>query len=131
MGCYGIGITRTAAAAIEKHHDDFGIIWPLAIAPYHCVVVPVNIQDEAQKKVAYDVCNKLLEKGVEVVLDDREDRAGVKFKDADLIGFPFRITAGKTVNDGLVEFKIRSTGEVLTLTPDDAVQKVVDEVSKL
>ena len=131
MGCYGIGITRTAAAAIEKHHDDFGIIWPLAIAPYHCVVVPVNIQDEAQKNVAYDVYNKLLEKGVEVVLDDREDRAGVKFKDADLIGFPFRITAGKTVNDGLVEFKIRSTGEVLTLTPDDAVQKVVDEVSKL
>ena len=94
-------------------------------------MVPVNIQDEAQKKVAYDVYNKLLEKGVEVVLDDREDRAGVKFKDADLIGFPFRITAGKTVNDGLVEFKIRSTGEVLTLSPDDAVQKVVDEVSKL
>ena len=131
MGCYGIGITRTAAAAIEKHHDEFGIIWPLAIAPYHCVVVPVNIQDELQKEVALKIYNELQNKGVEVVLDDREDRAGVKFKDADLIGFPFRITAGKTVQDGLIEFKTRQTGEVVTMTPDEAVNKVVEEVNKL
>lgn len=131
MGCYGIGITRTAAAAIEKHHDDFGIIWPLAIAPYHCVVVPVNIQEEDQNKIAVEIYEKLQSKGVEVVLDDRNDRAGVKFKDADLIGFPYRITVGKTVKDGLVEFKTRATGETITITPDEAVNKIADEVAKL
>ncbi len=131
MGCYGIGITRTASAAIEKHHDDHGIIWPLAIAPYHCVVVPVNIQEAEQKKIADEIYEKLLQNGVEVVLDDREDRAGVKFKDADLIGFPYRITVGKTIKDGLVEFKTRATGKVTTMTPDEAVQKITDEVSKL
>ena len=131
MGCYGIGITRTAAAAIERHHDDFGIIWPLAIAPYHCVVVPVNIQEEDQKKVAYELYEKLQQKGVEVVLDDRNDRAGVKFKDADLIGFPFRITVGKTIKDGLVEFKERDNKDIQTITPDEAVQKIVEAVEKL
>ena len=131
MGCYGIGITRTAAAAIERHHDDFGIIWPLAIAPYHCVIVPVNIQEEDQKKVAYDLYEKLQQKGVEVVLDDRADRAGVKFKDADLIGFPFRITVGKTIKDGLVEFKERDNREIQTIAPDIAIQKIVDAVEKL
>lgn len=131
MGCYGIGITRTAAAAIEKHHDDFGIIWPLSIAPYHCVVVPVNVQDEEQKNIAEDIYKKLLNLNVEVVLDDRNDRAGVKFKDADLIGFPFRITVGKTIKDGLVEFKIRQTGETLVITPDEAISRVKDAVSQL
>ena len=124
MGCYGIGITRTASAAIEKHHDENGIIWPLSIAPYHCVVVPVNIQDEEQKQVAEKIYTELLNKGVEVVLDDRADRAGVKFKDADLIGFPFRITVGKTIKDGLVEFKTRQTGEMVTITPKEAINKI-------
>ncbi len=131
MGCYGIGITRTAAAAVEKHHDDFGIIWPLAIAPYHCVVIPVNIQEEEQKNMALDIYEKLQKEGVEVVLDDRADRAGVKFKDADLIGFPYRITVGKTAKDGLVEFKTRAGGEVITVTPDEAIQKITLEVKKL
>lgn len=131
MGCYGIGITRTAAAAIERHHDDYGIIWPLAIAPYHCVVVPVNIQEEEQNKVANEIYDKLKEFGIEVVLDDRADRAGVKFKDADLIGFPYRITVGKTIKDGLVEFKTRATGEVEVIKPEDAVLKIVDAVNKL
>ncbi|MCD8024107.1 MAG: proline--tRNA ligase [Candidatus Gastranaerophilales bacterium] len=131
MGCYGIGITRTAAAAVEKHHDDYGIIWPLAIAPYHCVIVPVNIQEQEQKTVALEIYEKLLNKGVEVVLDDRDDRAGVKFKDADLIGFPFRITVGKTIKDGLVEFKTRSNGEVITISPDEAIEKIVGAVREL
>ncbi len=131
MGCYGIGITRTAAAAIEKHHDDFGIIWPLAIAPYHCVVIPVNIQEEDQKNMALEIYKKLQEKGVEVVLDDRNDRAGVKFKDADLIGFPFRITVGKTVKDGLVEFKERAGGEISIITPEEAVEKVCGALNNL
>jgi len=123
MGCYGIGITRTAAAAIEKYHDDFGIIWPVAIAPYHVIVVPVNTNDEEQMKVAAEIYEKLLELGVEAVLDDRDERAGVKFKDADLIGFPYRITIGKTIVDGLVEFKERKSGEMCTITPEEAIQK--------
>ena len=131
MGCYGIGISRTAAAAVERHHDEYGIKWPLAIAPYHVDVVPVNIGEEKQMKIAEEIYNKLLEKGVEAVIDDRDERAGVKFKDSELIGFPFRITAGKTVDEGLVEFKIRETGEVLKITPDEAVGKVVQAVQNI
>lgn len=131
MGCYGIGISRTAAAAVERHHDEYGIKWPLAIAPYHVDVVPVNIGEEKQMKIAGEIYNKLLEKGVEAVIDDRDERAGVKFKDSELIGFPFRITAGKTVDEGLVEFKIRETGEVLKITPDEAVEKVVQAVQNI
>ena len=128
MGCYGIGISRTAAAAVERYHDEHGIKWPIQIAPYHVVVVPVSDQDEQQNKVASDIYEKLQKAGVEVVLDDRAERAGVKFKDADLIGFPYRITAGKTLSEGLVEFKIRETGEVMKLTPDEAVEKMIEAV---
>ena len=131
MGCYGIGISRTAAAAVERYHDENGIIWPVSIAPYHVVIVPVNIKDELQMKVANELYDKLLAKGVEVVIDDRDERAGVKFKDADLIGFPFRITVGKTIQEdqgGLVEFKIRETNEVQTIKPDDALQLLLDNL---
>ncbi len=126
MGCYGIGVTRVVAAAIEKYHDDFGIIWPYEIAPYHVVVVPPNTADTEQMKAAYEIYEKLLSLGVETVLDDRDERAGVKFKDADLIGFPIRITTGKTLSEGLVELKIRKDGEVLQLTPDEAAQKCLE-----
>ena len=131
MGCYGIGVTRTAAAAVEAHHDDHGIIWPLAIAPYHAVVIPVNIKDEQQMRVAEDIYKTLNKHGVEAVLDDRDERAGVKFKDADLIGFPFRITVGKGIADGLVEFKQRDSEELLNITPEDAAEIVVTAVSSL
>ncbi len=128
MGCYGIGISRTAAAAVEAHHDEHGIKWPLAIAPYHAVIVPVNIQDELQMKVANALYETLQNAGVEVVFDDRDERAGVKFKDADLIGFPFRITVGKTISEGLVECKLRETDELIKLTPEDAKQQIIDAV---
>lgn len=128
MGCYGIGISRTAAAAVEAHHDEHGIKWPLAIAPYHAVIVPVNIQDELQMKVANALYETLQNAGVEVVLDDRDERAGVKFKDADLIGFPFRITVGKAISEGLVECKLRETDELIKLTPEDAKQQIIDAV---
>ena len=131
MGCYGIGISRTAAAAIEAHHDENGIKWPLAIAPYHVVIVPVNIQDELQMKVANSLYEVLKSAGVEVVLDDRDERAGVKFKDADLIGFPFRITVGKTIAEGLVECKIRESGEMVKITPEEAKQNIIDAVMSL
>ena len=128
MGCYGIGISRTAAAAIEAHHDDWGIKWPIAIVPYQVIVVPVSTKDEQQMSVAQDVYNKLLEAGIEVVIDDRDERPGVKFKDADLIGFPFRITVGKSIQNGNVEFVVRETNEKTEMTPDSAVEKVIAEV---
>lgn len=107
MGCYGIGVSRTAAAAIERFHDKFGIIWPMAIAPYQVVVVPVNVLDETQMNLGLQIYQQLQQAGVEVVLDDRDERAGVKFKDADLIGFPIRVTAGKKAAEGLLEVKLR------------------------
>ncbi len=125
MGCYGIGISRTAAAAVERHHDENGIIWPLAIAPYKVIVVPVSDQDEIQMKVAEYIYNKLLESKVEVLLDDRAERAGVKLKDADLIGIPYRITVGKTIKDNLVEFKTRAGNIIETISPDDAIAKIL------
>ena len=125
MGCYGIGISRTAAAAVERHHDEYGIKWPLAIAPYTVIVVPVSDQDETQMKVAEEIYNKLLTANVEVLIDDRSERAGVKLKDADLIGIPYRITVGKTIKDNLVEFKTRATNLVETVTPDEAIEKIL------
>ena len=131
MGCYGIGVTRTAAAAVEAHYDDFGIKWPISIAPYHVVVVPVSISDETQMSVATKIYDELIKTGVEAVIDDRDERPGVKFKDADLIGFPYRITVGKTITDGFVEFKCRETGNVKTIKPEDAIKEMIDIVSKI
>ncbi len=131
MGCYGIGISRTAAAAVEAHHDEHGIAWPVAIAPYHVVIVPVNINDELQIQAANRLYEELQRAGIEVVLDDRDERVGVKFKDADLIGFPYRITVGKTITEGLVEFKTRQ-GEVMDkISPQDAVYRIIAEVNKI
>lgn len=131
MGCYGIGISRTAAAAVEAHNDEHGIKWPISIAPYHVVIVPVNIQDKLQMETAEKMYEELKKAGVEVVLDDRDERAGVKFKDADLIGFPYRVTVGKTINDGLVEYKTRETGEVETVKPETAVEHLIEIVKNI
>lgn len=130
MGCYGIGVTRTAQAAVEKFHDENGIIWPTSIAPYHVIITPVNIQDELQMKTATEIYEKLIAQGIEAVLDDRDERPGVKFKDADLIGFPYRITVGKTITEGLVEFKTRATGEMVNMKPEEAIGKVTNEIKK-
>ncbi len=110
MGCYGIGVTRTAQAAVEAHHDDAGIRWPVPIAPYHLIIVPVNVRDEDQMACAQKLYRDALALGMEVLLDDRDERAGVKFKDAELIGIPYRITCGKTVGEGMVEVVSRATG---------------------
>lgn len=131
MGCYGIGISRTAAAAVEAHYDEHGIKWPISIAPYHVVIVPVNIQDKLQMETAEKMYEELKKAGVEVVLDDRDERAGVKFKDADLIGFPYRVTVGKTINEGLVEYKTRETGEVEKVKPKTAVEHLVEIVKNI
>ena len=130
MGCYGIGVSRTMAAAIEKYHDDFGIIWPMAIAPYHVDIVPVNVDDSEQKKIAFEIYEKLIKSGIEAIIDDRADRAGVKFKDSELIGFPIRITVGKTIADGLVEYKTRKDGVMVKLSPNEAIQKAIEDVKQ-
>ncbi|HSA07683.1 MAG TPA: proline--tRNA ligase [Candidatus Gastranaerophilales bacterium] len=130
MGCYGIGVSRTAAAAIERYHDKDGIQWNMAIAPYHAVIVPVNVKDEFQMGIAEELYKRLIEKNIETVIDDRDERPGVKFKDADLIGFPVRITAGKTLSEGMVEIKLRSTGEMFKVLKDEAVSKVVELIKQ-
>jgi prolyl-tRNA synthetase len=131
MGCYGIGIGRTVASCIEQNHDANGIIFPLPIAPFHCIISAVNPKDEAVSKASEDLYAKLLSLGVEVLYDDRDERPGVKFKDADLIGIPIRIVVGaKNLVDGKVELKQRRGGDVELLPIDDAVSRVksiVDE----
>ncbi len=129
MGCYGIGVTRTMASIIEQHHDENGIIWPLSVAPYHVSVIPVNVKDESQLEGATKLYNQLNEIGVEALLDDRNERAGVKFKDSELMGIPMRVTIGKKISDGVVEFKLRD-GEMQEVKLDDVSQLIKDEFVK-
>ncbi|MBI5698847.1 proline--tRNA ligase [Candidatus Saganbacteria bacterium] len=124
MGCYGIGVGRTAAAAIEQSNDKDGIIWPMAIAPYLVDIVPANTEEPEQMRVAQDIYKAL---GREAVLDDRPERIGVKLKDADLIGFPVKVIIGKALKEGKVEIKLRKTGEVKLVE----VGKAAEEVAKL
>ena len=124
MGCYGIGVTRTLASIIEQHNDENGIVWPLSVAPYHVSVIPVNIKDEEQMKIAEKLYEELLALGVEALLDDRNERAGVKFKDSELMGIPMRVTVGKKITDGEVEFKLREGGENETIKIEEVIGKV-------
>ncbi|MDD4168710.1 MAG: proline--tRNA ligase [Desulfotomaculaceae bacterium] len=125
MGCYGIGVTRTMAAAIEQNNDRDGIIWPAAIAPFQVVVVPVSNKDETQVSTAEVVYNRLVAAGFEALLDDRSERAGVKFKDADLIGYPLRVTIGaKALANKQVEVRVRRTGEVLMIDQDELENRI-------
>jgi prolyl-tRNA synthetase len=128
MGCYGIGVSRTLAAIVEQHHDEDGIVWPMAIAPYHVIITQVNMKDKEQTKVAEDLYNDLSSKGIEVILDDRDERAGVKFKDADLIGIPIRVTVGKLVTDGKVEFKLRSQDDKEEVSIKDVYELIKKEM---
>jgi prolyl-tRNA synthetase len=124
MGCYGIGVGRTAAASIEQNHDEAGIIWPKPLAPFDCEVLPVNVKDEETRKAA-EALYEGLEKEMDVLLDDRDERAGVKFKDADLIGIPVRVTIGeRNLKQGMVEIKERKTGEVRLVKLDEAAGEV-------
>lgn len=130
MGCYGIGITRTMASIIEQHNDENGIVWPLSVAPYHVSVIPVNIKDEEQMRIAEEIYDMLKSLGVEVIMDDRNERAGVKFKDSELMGIPMRITVGKKIADNQVEFKLRSGGENEVILIDEISAKVKEEFAK-
>lgn len=123
MGCYGIGVSRTMAAIIEQHHDEDGISWPISVAPYHVDLIVINPSDAAQMEAAEALYRALWDAGIETVLDDRDERAGVKFKDADLIGFPFRLVVGpKSLADKSVEIKERSTKEQWILPFDEAIR---------
>lgn len=133
MGCYGVGVSRTMAAAIEQNYDDNGIIWPIEIAPYHVLVVAVNTKDEASAAKAEEIYMQLKKVGLETVIDDRNERSGVKFKDADLIGYPLRVVVGpKTLTEGKLEVKIRKTGEIRYLPLDgDYVQDIKNIIAEL
>ena len=123
MGSYGIGVGRALAAIIETHHDDNGVIWPVAVAPFEVSVILVSMRDEATVAAAEDVYDQLRMRGIDVVLDDRDSRAGVKFADTELVGIPWRITLGpKGVEKGMVELTSRATGETVEVALADIVE---------
>ena len=130
MGCYGIGVTRTLSAIVEQHHDENGIIWPVSVAPYHAIITVVKPKDEEQSKVAENIYDQLSKAGVEVLLDDRDERPGVKFKDADLLGIPVRITVGKRAYEGIVEYKLRREQDKSEKTIEQAVKDVIDLINE-
>ncbi len=129
MGCYGIGISRLAQAAIEQHHDEVGICWPISIAPFEVIVVIANIKDSSQKELGENIYLELQAKGIDVLLDDRAERAGVKFKDADLIGIPWKIVVGREAEKGQVELIKRLNRETKLLSTEKVIEKMFKETS--
>lgn len=119
MGCYGIGVSRLVSAIVEQNADENGMNWPAGMAPYDLHIVPVNVKDDAQVTLATEIEKEMVAAGYDVLVDDRKERAGVKFTDADLIGLPVRITVGKKASEGIVELKIRKTGETLEVRKDE------------
>ena len=130
MGSYGIGVGRTMAAVVEQNNDEKGIVWPLNIAPYHAIILIMVTKDETQCNIANDLYDKLNKLGVETILDDRNERPGVKFNDAELIGIPYRITVGKKASEGIVELKKRNEDEVKEMTIDEAINFLNEVVHK-
>jgi len=130
MGCYGIGVSRSVAAVVEQYHDEDGIIWPLVVAPYHVIITVVNIKNEEQMDLGEKLYKELNSIGLEVILDDRNERAGVKFKDRDLIGIPIRVTVGKRAGESIVEYSIRGEDEKLEISVDDLTSLIKDEFHK-
>ncbi len=124
MGSYGIGLGRTMAAIVEQSHDDKGIIWPANIAPYKFIILIMSAKDETQRMIGNDLYEKFNSMGLEVILDDRDERPGVKFNDAELIGIPYRITVGKKANEGIVEFKSRTGDMASEMTIEELLKKV-------
>lgn len=132
MGCYGIGVGRTAAAAIEQNHDANGIVWPLGISPYSVQVIPIAVDDENVRNISFDIYEKLQKQGVDVLIDDRSESPGVKFKDADLIGIPLRVSVGKkSLDKGEVEFKDRKTSQMTLVAKDKIIEFVLDKIKNL
>ena len=130
MGCYGIGVTRCLAAAVEQLHDDNGIIWPVSIAPYEAIVVPANYKNEEQMAAAEKLYAELTAAGIETLIDDRAERPGVKFKDADLIGIPVRVVVGKRIGEGIAEYKERTMDNAVEVNIGEAAAKVIEFVKE-
>lgn len=130
MGSYGIGITRTVSAIIEQNHDEHGIIWPLNTAPYHVIITVINIKNEDQISLGERIYKELQELGVEVLLDDRNERAGVKFNDRDLIGIPIRITVGKKAAESIVEYSLRKDNQRIELSDKEAIESIIKELEQ-
>jgi prolyl-tRNA synthetase len=129
MGSYGIGLERNMAAIIETHHDDNGIVWPVAVAPWEVVITVVKVDDEASMRAAEDVYAVLQGEGIDVILDDRKERPGVKFNDAELVGIPYRITIGpRGLATGEAEFTTRATGETENVALAEIAAKVTELV---
>jgi prolyl-tRNA synthetase len=131
MGCYGIGVSRTLAAVAEQFNDEFGLVWPSNIAPYQLHLIAVNMKDESQVKIAEELYTNLKDSKYEILFDDRNERPGVKFADSDLIGLPIRITVGKKATEGIVEVKIRKTGEMIEIHKDQLQEKIQDLMKTL
>ncbi|MED1741853.1 proline--tRNA ligase [Bacillus swezeyi] len=131
MGCYGIGISRTLSAIVEQHHDDKGLIWPLAVSPYDLHILALNMKNDAQVQLAEKLYEDFQAKGFDVLFDDRAERAGVKFADSDLIGLPIRITVGKRADEGVVEVKIRQNGESFEIACDELFGFIEEQVKSL
>ena len=130
MGCYGIGVTRTLAAVVEQNHDENGIIWPMSVAPYHVIITVMKPDDEIQAKVADEIYNELMKSGAEVMLDDRKERPGVKFKDADLLGIPIRITVGRGAADGMVEYKLRRDEDKVEISAAESIERALSTINE-
>ena len=130
MGCYGIGVTRTLAAVVEQNHDENGIIWPMSVAPYHVIITVMKPDDEIQAKVADEIYNELMKSGAEVMLDDRKERPGVKFKDADLLGIPIRITVGRGAADGMVEYKLRRDADKVEISAAESIERALSTINE-
>ena len=128
MGCYGIGVTRCIAAAVEQGHDDNGIVLPPAIAPFHAIVIPVNDKNEEQMQLAEKIYEELKSKGIETLLDDRSERVGVKFKDADLVGIPLKIVVGKKCGEGIVEYKKRTDDAAVDMEISAAIDAACEYI---
>ena len=130
MGCYGIGVTRTLAAVVEQHHDENGIIWPMSVAPYHVIITVMKPDDAVQAETADKIYEALLDSGAEVLMDDRKERPGVKFKDADLLGIPIRITVGRGAAEGKVEYKLRREADKTEMTVEESISKALEIIEK-
>ncbi|HLR35167.1 MAG TPA: proline--tRNA ligase [Tissierellales bacterium] len=131
MGSYGIGVSRAMSAIVEQNHDKYGIIWPLIVAPYHVIVTIINVKNEEQKKLGEEIYKELEDLGVEVLLDDRNERAGVKFNDRDLIGIPIRVTVGKKAKENVVEYSLRKEGENMDIEVKEIKDRVLKELKNI
>ncbi|MGL4337124.1 MAG: proline--tRNA ligase [Turicibacter sp.] len=131
MGCYGIGVSRVMMAVIEQNNDEFGMIWPKAIAPFAVHVIPVDVKKQDQAEAAEEIYTALKDAGLSVLFDDRKERAGVKFSDADLVGLPIRITVGRGISEGIVEVKVRQTGEIFEVSVADLISFVKEKYETL